>query len=97
VNVSRGSARPYRTHHAWDVIENVAIDRAEEEKAGTFGARIAELNGDIVVDMIAFDLASTKQVVEAIREKVEHYIFCSTIWVYGGLTIVPHPKPIPSA
>ncbi|WEK03232.1 MAG: NAD-dependent epimerase/dehydratase family protein [Candidatus Devosia phytovorans] len=92
VNVSRGSAKPYRSHHAWDVIENVAIDRAMEEKVGTFGARIAELNGDIVVDMIAFDLASTKQAVEAIRGKVEHYIFCSTIWVYGGLTTVPSPE-----
>lgn len=95
VNVSRGSAKPYRSHHAWDVIENVAIDRVAEEKGGKFGARIAELNGDIVVDMIAYDLASTKQVVEAIRGKVEHYIFCSTIWVYGGLTTVPSPETDP--
>jgi nucleoside-diphosphate-sugar epimerase len=95
VNVSRGNAKPYRPHYAWNVIENVAMDRAAEEKAGTFGTRIADLHPDIVVDMIAFDLASTKHIVESLRGKIEHYIFCSTIWVYGGLTSVPSTEADP--
>ena len=57
VNVSRGAAKPYRPHFAWSLIENVTLDRGAEEKAGRFGAKIAELRPDIVVDMISFDLA----------------------------------------
>lgn len=99
VNVSRGRARPYRPHHAWGAIENVALDRAAEEKAGDFGQKIAALRPDIVIDMIAFDLTSTKHIVEALRGRIEHYIFCSTIWVYGRLFAVPSteldpPNPI---
>jgi len=89
VNVSRGEAKPYRPHYAWSLIENVVIDRLEEEKKGTFGQRIAELQADIVIDMIAFDLDSTQQIVEALRGKIEHYLFCSSIWVYGRYVSVP--------
>lgn len=95
VNVSRGSAKPYRPHYAWSVIENVIIDRQEEEKKGTFGQRIADLKADVVVDMIAFDLNSTQQIVEALRGKVQHYLFCSSIWVYGRYIAVPSRETDP--
>jgi nucleoside-diphosphate-sugar epimerase len=99
VNVSRGSAKPYRPHHAWNEIEQVSIDRVEVEKTGDFGRMIANLRPDIVVDMISFDLPSTQQIVEALRGQVRHYIFCSTIWVYGRLVTIPstendQPNPI---
>lgn len=99
VNVSRGTAKSYRPHPAWSLIENVAVDRAVEEKAGRFGKRIADLRPDIVIDMIAFDLASTQHLVGALREKIEHYLFCSSIWVYGRLFAIPStelepPNPI---
>jgi nucleoside-diphosphate-sugar epimerase len=101
VNVSRGSAKPYHSHYAWSHVENVALDRAAEEEAGQFGVKIANLNPDIVVDMIAFDLSSTKQIVGALRGRVEHYLFCSSIWVYGHYIAVPStetdpPNPIDS-
>ncbi|SIT39089.1 NAD-dependent epimerase/dehydratase [Paraburkholderia piptadeniae] len=101
VNVSRGSAKPYRPHYAWSQIENVTIDRAAAERSGQFGAKIADLAPDIVVDMIAFDLSSTQHIVEALRGKVEHYLFCSSIWVYGRYVTVPSteadaPNPIDS-
>jgi nucleoside-diphosphate-sugar epimerase len=95
VNVSRGDARPYRSHNAWNHVEHVVLDRAAEEKAGQFGLKIAKLEPDIVVDMIAFDLSSTKQLVEALRGKVEHYLFCSSIWVYGRYTAVPSTETDP--
>lgn len=93
--MSRGTAKPYRPHFAWERIENVALDRAAEGKAGRFGGRIAELRPDIVVDMIAFDLAGTQHLVEALRGKVEHYLFCSSIWVYGRLFAVPSTEADP--
>lgn len=96
VNVSRGTAKPYRAHYCWDLIENVALDRAAEEKAGTFGIKVANLHPDVIVDMISFDLASTQHLVEAIRGKVEHYLFCSTIWVYGRLFAIPATETEPT-
>src|SRR5215469_7987041 len=95
VNVSRGAAKPYRPHYAWKQIENVTLDRATEEKSGRFGHKIAGLRPDIVVDMIAFDLPSTQQLVEALRGKVEHYLFCSSIWVYGRYFAVPSTEADP--
>ena len=89
VNISRGKASPYREHAAWKAIEQVTVDRRAEEAEGKFGARIADLNGDIVVDMISFELDRTQQLVEALRGKIEHYLFCSSIWVYGHATTVP--------
>ncbi len=101
LNVSRGAAKPYRPHYAWNNVRNVPLDRAAEEKAGQFGHKIRELGPDIVVDMISFDLDSTRHLVEALRGKVEHYLFCSSIWVYGRYFAVPSteadlPNPIDS-
>ena len=89
VNVSRGEASPYRPHPAWKTVEHVVVDRRVEEAAGRFGSRIAALNADIVIDMIWFELEGTRQLVEALRGKIEHYLFCSTIWGYGHATSVP--------
>ena len=89
VNVSRGTASPYKQHPAWKAIEQVAVDRKAEEAEGKFGSRIAGLNADIVIDMISFELGGTRQLVEALRGKIEHYLFCSSIWVYGHATAVP--------
>ena len=89
INVSRGTASPYKQHPAWKAIEQVVVDRKAEEAEGKFGSRIAGLNADIVVDMISFELGRTQQLVEALRGNIEHYLFCSSIWVYGHATSVP--------
>src|SRR3974390_3366408 len=82
VNVSRGAAAPYRPHRAWKTVEQVLVDRRAEEAEGKFGARIASLDADIVIDMISFELEGAQQLVHALHGKVEHYLFCSSIWVY---------------
>jgi nucleoside-diphosphate-sugar epimerase len=89
VNVSRGAASPYRPHPAWKAVEQVVVDRKAQEAEGKFGARIAGLNADIVIDMISFELEAAQQLVEALHGKVEHYLFCSSTWVYGHATSVP--------
>ena len=88
-NVSRGQAKPYISNKAWDKVKNVTIDRKAEEAKGDFGNRIAELKGNVVIDMITFQLDSAKQLVTALKGKVDFYIFCSTIWVGGISTVVP--------
>lgn len=96
VNVSRGGAAPYRPHPVWSAVEQVLADRKIEESEGRFGERIANLNADIVVDMISFRLKGTQQLVEALRGKIEHYLFCSSIWVYGYPTSVPSVESDPT-
>jgi nucleoside-diphosphate-sugar epimerase len=81
---------------AWKCVEQVAVDRKAEEAKGSFGSRIAALNADTVVDMISFQLEGTQQLVEALRGKIEHYLFCSTIWVYGHGTTIPSVEADPT-
>ena len=89
VSVSRGLAKSYIHNTAWDRVEQVTVDRQEEEKAGTFVNRIVDLKPDIVIDLISFNLASTRPLVEALRGKIEHFLHCSTLWVYGHTAAVP--------
>jgi nucleoside-diphosphate-sugar epimerase len=95
VNVSRGQATPYRAHAAWARVEQVVADRMAEDAEGRFDARIAELRPDIVVDMISFDLSSTQGLVETLRGRVEHFLHCGTIWVYGHNATVPATEDDP--
>lgn len=95
INVTRGRREPYLPHAAWKAVETVALDRAAEELAGTFGASIARLESDVVIDMICFTLPSAQQLVEALRGKVQHFLHCGTIWVYGHNTAVPATEDEP--
>jgi len=95
VNISRGKRAAYSPHAAWQAVETVTADREDEEKAGTFGKRIAELKPDVVVDMISFTLPSTQHLVEALRGKVRQFLHCGTIWVYGHNAVVPATEDQP--
>jgi nucleoside-diphosphate-sugar epimerase len=98
VNVSRGTAAPYRPHPAWKAVEQVLVDRRAEEAEGKFGSRIADLNADIVIDMISFELEGTQQLVQALHGRIEHYLFCSSIWVYAHAVSVPSTEAdVPNA
>lgn len=89
INVSRGQRKAYSPNAAWGRVTTVTIDRDSEEAAGTFGASIAKLEGDIVIDMICFTLESSRHLVEALRGRVQHFIHCGTVWVYGHNATVP--------
>ena len=95
VNVSRGGRAPYMPNAAWSRVEAVTIDRGVAEAAGTLGGQIAALGGDIVVDMISFTLPGTQQLAEALRGRVEHFLHCGTIWVYGHCAKVPATEDDP--
>lgn len=95
VNVSRGKAKAYHGHSAWEAVQQITADRSAEDRTDTFGQRIAALNPDIVVDLISFDLASTRKLVEPLRGKIEHFIHCSTIWVYGHNVAIPASEDDP--
>lgn len=95
VNVSRGNAQPYRPHSAWKRVEQVVADRSALEADGSFGEKIAALHPDIVIDMIAFELDSVKHIHQALKGKIDHYIFCSTVWVYGHSVTIPTTEAEP--
>ncbi|HEY9010484.1 MAG TPA: NAD-dependent epimerase/dehydratase family protein [Devosia sp.] len=95
VNVARGQRQAYAPHAAWSRVETVILDRDAEEAAGTFGARIAALEADIVIDMICFTIASAWHIVEALRGRVQHFLHCGTIWVYGHNAVVPATEDQP--
>ncbi len=89
VSVSRRQREPYQTHGAWKRVRHVTLDRVEAEKTGEFGAQIAALEPDIVVDLICFTPESNRQLVEALRGRVQGFLHCGTIWVHGHGAEVP--------
>jgi len=87
--ISRGQRQPYLPHNAWKQVKILPLDRQAEEKAGSFGAHIRDLQPDIVIDMICFTLESAKGLVDALRGQVQRFLHCSTAWVHGYTTQVP--------
>jgi len=83
VNLTRGGRAPYIDDEAWSDVKQVAVDRAAEDAAGSFGKRVAALGGDVVVDLICFTPDSASALVRALRGHSEHLIHCGTIWRYG--------------
>jgi len=95
VCVSRGQRSPYCHHPAWDQIDRVTLDRAAEEATGDFGRRIADLRGDVVIDLTCYTPASAKQMVDALQGRVGHFLHCGTIWVHGHSVQVPTTEDAP--
>lgn len=95
VNISRAARQPYTPHAAWQVVEHVNADREAEDAAGVFGQRVRDLKPDVVMDLICFTETSARQLVEALRGQVQHFIHCGTIWIYGHSTQVPATEAQP--
>jgi nucleoside-diphosphate-sugar epimerase len=89
IAVSRGTRGPYRGGPQWGAVTTVTADREAEDAAGVFGARIAALRPDAVVDLICFTEASALQLVEALRPARPLLVHCGTIWVHGPAVRVP--------
>ena len=87
--ISRGKSSPYFSHPAWKRVKRLSLDREELEKRGEFGQRIAQEEGDMVIDLICFTRDSAAQLVEALEGKVQHLISCGSIWVHGPSIVVP--------
>jgi nucleoside-diphosphate-sugar epimerase len=84
VNLTRGARAPYVDDETWSEVEQIRVDRAAEDAAGTFGQRVAALEAEVVVDMICFTPDSADALVQAVRGHTEHLIHCGTIWRYGA-------------
>ncbi|HLJ98614.1 MAG TPA: NAD-dependent epimerase/dehydratase family protein [Streptosporangiaceae bacterium] len=89
IAVSRGTRDPYHRSREWASVTTVRADRDAEDAEGRFGARIAALDPDVVIDLICFTLASARQLVDALRPSRPLLLHCGTIWVHGPALRVP--------
>ena len=96
-SVSRLEHSPYQNHACWKSVRQVQIDRTSADAKGIFGTQIAEMAPDVVIDLICYSTASVKQLVEALRGKLHHFLHCGTIWVHGHSVQVPTTEDQPRA
>jgi len=95
INITRGRSIPYLPNAAWNKVKQIKLDRELEEQAGTFGQKILDQSPDVVIDLICFTEASARQIVEALRGKIQHFLHCGTVWIYGHSTQVPATEDQP--
>ncbi len=95
VCVHRGESNPYLPDPAWKKVQHVIMDRKAEDAAGTFGSNVTRLKPDVLIDMICFDAESARQLVEALRGKVRHFLSCGTTWVHGYPVTAPITEDLP--
>ena len=85
--ITRGKSKPYENDYAWEKVQNLTLDRENDKD---FPQKIADLNGDIVIDLINFKLEDTKNIVAALKKtNLVQYIFCSSIWTHGISETLP--------
>jgi nucleoside-diphosphate-sugar epimerase len=89
IALSRGTRDPYHPSPQWRSVTRVTVDRDAEDAEGAFGAQIAGLRPDVVIDLICFTAASAHQLVDALRPSRPLLLHCGTIWVHGNALRVP--------
>ena len=70
-------------------MTTITVDRDAADAEGTFGAQVAALRPDVVIDLICFTAASAQQLVDALRPSRPLLVHCGTIWVHGPALRVP--------
>jgi len=93
--LSRGQRVPYADQGIWKQVRVEKVDRVQEDKDGRFGARVAALKADVVIDLICFSAQSARQIVQGIEGKTGLYLSCGTIWVHGPSVSVPTTEAEP--
>jgi nucleoside-diphosphate-sugar epimerase len=89
IAMSRGTREPYHPSPQWDSVTRVTVDREAEDAQGSFGAQVAALRPDVVIDLVCFTADSAEQLVEALRPSRPLLLHCGTIWVHGPALRVP--------
>jgi len=89
IAMSRGTREPYHASPQWNSVTRVTVDRDAEDAEGAFGAHVASLRPDAVIDLVCFTAASARQLVDALRPSRPLLLHCGTIWVHGPALRVP--------
>ncbi|MEO6997712.1 MAG: NAD(P)-dependent oxidoreductase [Terracoccus sp.] len=89
VSISRGTRSSYVEDPASAQVQHVTADRLEEDRAGRFPIRVAELQADVVIDLVCFTLESATALVERLRGHAGHLVHCGSIWRHGPSLKLP--------
>ncbi len=74
-------------------VERITGDRQDFD---AFQATVQQLRVDAVIDMITYDPRTAAHSAELFQGRVQQYVFCSTVCVYGGpLTKIPADESEP--
>jgi nucleoside-diphosphate-sugar epimerase len=95
VAMSRQERRPYFDDPAWGTVEQVRVDRAQEDRDGTFALRMIQLRPDAIIDLLCYTRSSAGQLVDALRGQATYLLHCGTIWVHGPSGEVPTTEATP--
>lgn len=93
--ISRGGRAPYQENELWGKVERVTLDRDAADHAGTFGATVASMGPDAVVDLVCFTVASARQLADALAPAGSYLLHCGTIWSHGSAVEVPVREDAP--
>ena len=89
VNISRGQRSTYIDDPTWQQVRHVTADRAVEDRNGTFPNRVADLQPDVVIDLICFTLDSATALAERLRGATGHLLYCGSVWRHGPSLKLP--------
>lgn len=89
VAISRGQRSSYVDDPSWQQVQQIVADRVAEDADGTFAGRVADLRPDAVVDLICFTLESARALVDGLRGRTGHYVYCGSIWRHGPSVRLP--------
>ena len=89
ISISRGQRSSYVEDPASAQVQQVTADRLEEDRAGRFPTRVAELQPDVVIDLVCFTLESATALVERLRGHAGHLVHCGSIWRHGPSLKLP--------
>ena len=79
--VSRGISKPYEENPLWEQAVKVKLDRT---KAPGFSQAIADMQAEVVIDLINFDIRESQAMVRALKgTNCTHYLYCSSCWAHG--------------
>ncbi len=95
VSVSRRKRAPYQSHPAWNLVSQVVMDRVESDEKNLFGEQVLALKPDVVIDMICYTQNQAKDLVEALKGRIQHLLCAGTIWVHGHSEQVPTDETQP--
>lgn len=79
----------------WGKVNWILCDKRAEEESGAWAKRLAEIEVDVVVDLISYTQEQNNIMVEAFKGRINHFINCGSIWAYGPSLRVPHLEHYP--
>lgn len=87
IAITRKMSKPYEDAPAWHKVNRVCLDR---ENDPDFISKLKEMEPDVIVDLVNFNINDTKKIVEEFSKTgLSHYLYCSSCWAHGMAEEIP--------